>query len=124
MKRLLIIIAGLLLGVSFAYSQTPVVTQPYGVTSFNSSGSISVTNTFQSVFAASGINTGRNACMIQNNGTHNMYVYFGPIANAITPSSVTLAAGASIQCNAGDVVLKDQVSVTGTSGDKFFAAQQ
>lgn len=123
MKRLLI--ALLLVGVSLpTFAQTPVVTYPYGVTSYNASEKITVTNTFQSVFTASGINTGRNACMIQNNGTHNMYVYFGSIANAITPSSVTLAAGASIQCNAGDVVLKDQVSITGTSGDAFFAAQQ
>lgn len=124
MKRL--ILALLILGASFsAYAQTPVVTYPYGVTSFNSSGSISVTNTFQSVFAASGINTGRVACMVQNNGTNPMWVFFGPIANATKGKSVVLAAGVSVQCNAaGGIVLKDQVSITGTSGDAFFAAQQ
>lgn len=122
MKRLLLALA--LIGVSFAYAQTPVTTQPYGATSFNASGTISSTNAFQSIWSASNSNTGRVGCMVQNKGTNNMFVFFGPIANATTPSSVTLAAGASVQCNNNSIVLKDQVSITGTSGDKFFAAQQ
>ena len=85
----------------------------------NLSNTIAVTNTFQSVQAS---NNGRIGCTIQNLGTHTMYVYFGAIASAATSASATLAAGQSVNCLIGDnYVLKDQVSITGTSGDGFFA---
>ena len=121
-----LIIAALLwaIGASFAFAQSPVQTQPKGVTTGNYSGTIAVTNTFQSVLAASSATTGRLACAIQNNGTNSMYVYFGPIANATTAKSVKLAVGQSVNCNSGNVVLKDQVSITGTSGEAFYASQQ
>ena len=132
----------LALGVSLASAQTPVVTQPYvQITTQNTSSTIAVTNTFQSVFAATGalasysstspgtlgnpvVNKQRAACTLQNNGTHTMYVFFGPLASATTSSSVVLSAGQSVQCNVGGVTLQDQVSITGTSGDAFYAAQQ
>ena len=119
MKKIILILA-LLMPVA-AMAQTPVVTKPAGVTSNNSSSTIAATNTFQSIFAA---NTNRTACTIQNLGTHSMFVFFGPIANAISNNSVTLVAGDSVRCNNGNIVLQDQVSITGTLGDAFFAAKQ
>jgi hypothetical protein len=126
MKR----IAYALLALSFMYFMKPamaqnVVTSPSGVNSTNSSSTISVTNVFQSVFAASSSpNTGRKACMVQNTGSGTQYVYFGAIADATTPASQKLTAGQIAYCNLGGVVIRDQVSITGTGGDTFFAVQQ
>ena len=86
----------------------------------NLSGTIAVTNTFQSV-AVQGV---RNGCEVQNNGTHTMYVFFGPIASATTANSVALAAGQGVGCGAPGVVLSDQISITGTAGDAFYAGVQ
>lgn len=106
------------------FAQTPVVTKPYKAYTYNYSSSIAVTNTFQTVFVVSSADTGRVACTIANYGTNKMYVFFGPIANATLTNSIQLAANQSISCNIGGVVLQDQVSITGTSGDAFYAAQQ
>ena len=38
--------------------------------------------------------------------------------------SVVLAAAQGVSCTVGGMTLQDQVSITGTSGDAFFAAQQ
>lgn len=103
----------------------PVTTMPYGVISHNDSGTIAVTSTFQSIWAASANNRGRAGCTVQNNSASNvMYVFFGPIASATTGKSVKLSVGQSVACLVGGIVLQDQVSITGTSGDAFFAAQQ
>jgi hypothetical protein len=112
-----------------AYGQQPVFTYPNARNSVNASGTISVTNTFQSVFAAAttapGSQVARIGCFLQNNGTHTMYVYFGPIASATIGASVVLQAGANVSCaTSTGGVLADQVSITGTSGDAFFAAAQ
>ena len=120
----IILLLGVLLCLSSTpiFAQTPVTTQPKGVVSYNSSSTITVTNTFQSVFIA---NPNRVSCTIQNNGTHNMWVYYGPIVNATENNSVVLAAGQSCGCNPPNgVVLQDQISITGTASDAFFAAQQ
>lgn len=120
-------ILGLLLAlyVTSVEAQSPVITQPYPVTSHNDSGTIAVTNTFQSIWPASANTRGRAGCSAQNNSASNvMYVFFGPIASATTAKSVKLAVGQSVSCVIGGLVLQDQVSITGTSGDAFFAAQQ
>lgn len=96
-------------------------TAPFPKPSTNVSGTIAVTNTFQSVIASA---LGRASCSVQNNGSNAMYVFFGPIANATTSNSVKLSTGQSVSCTAGGVVLTDQVSITGTNGDVFFAAWQ
>lgn len=121
----------ILAGVVFtrgAKAQNPVVTMPYTaqgqLSTTNSSGSVAVTNTFQSIFAASTVVTGRVACTVQNTGTNAMYVFFGPIASATTATSVKLTAGQSVNCNVGGVTLRDQVSITGTATETFYAAQQ
>ena len=135
MNRFIAIIFYLAFGVSYANAQTPVTTQPYGVRTLNASSTITITNTFQSVFAANSTTfpntaTGRSSCTIQNNGANTMWVYFGPIASATKGASFALSAGTSsvagqsVNCSVGGVVLQDQVSITGTSGDAFYAAQQ
>lgn len=96
-------------------------------TSTNLSGTIAVTNTFQSIQAANTSNT-RKGCLIQNNGSNTMWVFFGPIGSAskgasyqIAPASAS-AAGQAISCaNGAGGVAQDQVSITGTSGDAFTA---
>lgn len=124
MKRILLSVWFMVLA-SAALAQSPVQTQPLNVTTQNGSGSITATNTFQSVFAAiSGTQARRTSCTVQNNGTNKMFVFFGTLATATTPTSVQLGPAQSVNCTAGGVVLKDQVSITGTTGDQFFAAQQ
>jgi hypothetical protein len=53
-----------------------------------------------------------------------MYVYFGAIASATKDTSVVLSAGQAVNCTVGGITLQDQVSITGTMGDTFYAAQQ
>lgn len=92
---------------------------PSGVTGTNLSGTITTGGTFQSLQVAT---AGRKGCTVQNNGTHNMEVFFGPIGSATTSNSVVLSAGQSVYCAVGGVsVLTDQVSITGTTADPFFA---
>lgn len=123
MKRLLLGLVGLVLalGVSIAHAQSPVTTQPYGVASVITSNTIATSNTFQSIFAASTGNTGRSDCLIQNNGAATMFVYFGAIANATTPNSLQLSSGTIFKCGNNGVILKDQISITGTATQRFFA---
>lgn len=109
---------------SLASAQSPVVTTPYAVTSSNNSSTVAVTNTFQSIWAANTGNRGRAGCTLQNNGTNNMRVFFGPITNATANNSIVMVPGAAVYCQVFGIVLQDQVSITGTSGDAFFAAQQ
>lgn len=111
-----------------ARAQSPVFTYPIGQTITNASGSISLTSQFQNVFNS---NTGRKSCVIQNTGVHVMYVFFGAIAGATTPTSYPLfpatAAGypgGYVTCNNGGVVVTDQVSITGTTSDTFTATAQ
>jgi len=124
MKRIGLVAFMLLGMLSYGWAQSPVITQPYSVQTTNASGTIAATNTFQSIWTQSSNTRGRAGCTVQNNGTNSMYVYFGPIASATTGASVKLAAGQSVSCNNGGITLKDQVSITGTSGEAFYAAQQ
>lgn len=128
MKRILILLSLL---TSTAQAQSPVVTQPYAVLSTNASSTVTSTNTFQSIWTALTANPNapkRSSCTVQNNSTaspaNTMWVFFGPIASATKGNSVVLAGGQAVSCIVGGIVLQDQVSITGTSGDAFFAAQQ
>jgi hypothetical protein len=122
----------LLLVSGWAIAQNKVITFPSPTLSTNASTTIASTNTFQSVFAASQqtvrtLNTlvGRQGCIIQNNSaSNNMFIFPGPIANASTVTSLTLAKGLTFNCQIGGIVLQDQISITGTSGDAFFAVQE
>lgn len=120
MIRFLLIVALFLGSVSFASAQTPVITQTSKFSNANASTFIAATNTFQSIWP---INLNRNDCILQNNGAASMYVYFGPIANATTPNSYILAANGALRCANSGIVVNDQISITGTISQNFFAIQ-
>ena len=86
------------------------------------SGTIAVTNTFQSIQA---FNSNRSGCLIQNqSSTDAMWVYFGPIASATKGGAFLLDAthGLQISCSVGGTsALRDQVSITGTATDAYAA---
>lgn len=112
------------LGLNYALAQSPVQTQPYPVTvSGRANGTITVTSTFQAIFAASP--SRRAGCFVQNLDTSDMFVYFGTITNASTPTSVKLGAGVAVSCatEAGGV-LQDAISITGTAGQRYMGQQQ
>jgi hypothetical protein len=90
----------------------------------NASGTIAVTNTFQTVFSASTLRTG---CLIQNNGAGSMYVSEGiPLATPpTTAKSFTLVtASAPYRCDMpGGAVLTGEIDITGTATQAYYAAQ-
>lgn len=88
----------------------------------NLSGTIAVTNTFQSISPQT---LSRGGCLIQNNGSNSMWVFFGPIASATKAKSVVVPAGQSVSCSTGTAApVTDQISITGTSADAFYAGVQ
>ena len=98
----------------------PAYGQQAKLPSTNVSGTIAVTDTFQSVFEAGP----RSGCTVQNNGAASMWVFFGPIASATKAKSVVLTTGQSVGCNSPGITLSDQISITGTATQEFFAAVQ
>jgi len=116
----LLVCAIFLLSVSWVWAQTAPVA------SINLSGTIAVTNSFQSI---QGKANNRLGCTIQNPSTnsHNQLVYFDSTNSAncsaaTSGGSVTLPPGYSVNCVVNTInVLGDQVCITGTSGDPFFA---
>lgn len=120
MKRLIAAIAIWALGASFAFAQNPVVTQPSLRTATLSGSSISVTNTFQTVYP---INDRRLGCVVQNKNARNMYINFVSRATATISNSALLVPGASAGCTLYGTVLTGEVSITGTATDEYYASQ-
>lgn len=94
--------------------------------SVQDSGTIAVTDTFQSVMT---LNTGRNGCIVLNNATHRQWVYNGttPTKAAAFPlesATANNAAGGSFVCSIGTGTVSDQIWITGTAGDTFVAREQ
>lgn len=89
---------------------------------------IAVTNTFQvalalnSTTAPSGATGTRSSCLLQNNGTHNMFVYFkksGGVIASLTAALVLLPSY-TINClNTAGQILQEEIDITGTSGDTY-----
>ncbi len=95
------------------------IAQSIPVSSKNYSGSIAATGTFQLIQARA---NNRQGCIIQNQGTHTMNVFFGEPADATTATSAQITAGQAINCAvSGNLVVLDSISITGTAGDPFFA---
>lgn len=110
---------------SFAFAQANVTTLPAPTTTTgnNASSTITVTNTFQQVFAATTPSAPRRGCTIQNNGTHNMYVEEGvATGSATTGNSAIVTPGSPWYCGVNGLALYGAVQITGTSGDAFYAA--
>ncbi len=89
--------------------------QQQRVTNLDASGTIASTGVYQTLQKAS---EDRRGCTIQNNGTHSMSVRFAGVTVWAVP------AGSNISCNNGDIVLTDEVEITGTAGDAFTASFQ
>lgn len=109
------------LALALMLAALPASAQVNRQTSTNVSSTIAVTNTFQQVLARQ---DGRSGCTIVNYGTNTMWVFFGPIASATKAASIQIDNKIPTYCQFGGVVLVDQVSITGTAGDAFFAASQ
>ena len=116
MLRAFLVCLFLLVGAS-ARAEPPFTNH---VNSANASGTITSGGTYQSVYPQT---LSRAGCTIQNNGANTMYVYFGPIANATHGASVQIPAGQGLNCNVGNTVLPDQVSIDGTTADSFYGNQ-
>lgn len=103
---------------SLALAQGAPTSFPPTLTGTVVSGTIATSNTFQNVWAAVplGGQQRRLGCALQNQGTGNMQVFFGPIASATTSNSFNLAVGATIYCNLGDPVLQNEVNILGALG--------
>jgi hypothetical protein len=115
MKKLMPI--GVLLAAALFACSVSAQSIPVGST--NLSGTIAVTNTFQTI---QGQTNNRLGCAIQNNGTNTMYVFLGPKASATTAKSIVLSPGQPMSCEvSGAVVVKDEINITGTSGDAYLA---
>lgn len=111
----------LLLFITPAFAQQTVITKPFGVTtSLPATNTITSTDVFQTVFPAGN----RSSCTIQNKGSNSMWVCFTSRSSCTKANSIKLSTEKSVGCIAGSVVLKDEVSVLGTSGDEFYAASQ
>lgn len=122
-----LILALLLAGASAtAQAQTQVQTFQGGMqncvtgaaTCNDRSGTIAVTNTFQSLWVAA---SGRKGCLIQNTSGHVQYIYIGPIAGATLAKSFQVLPNGWFSCRGGGMVLTDQISITGTTTDTFVA---
>ena len=129
MKRALRTVAvgvGLIAVCFFGPAKTQPVLSPaniapiVGITTITS-GTITLTDTFQSVLAAS---TNRRGCTIQNQSTHTMYAYFGPNGSATKAASLQVSAGQTLYCSFTQGVAADNVSLTGTTGDAFVVNSQ
>jgi hypothetical protein len=112
MKRFLVLLALLLPGLAWAQ-----VTFPSNTTVANST--ISVTNTFQTLLAA---NSDRKGCLMQNQGTHTMYVADG--GSLSTAASLQVSPGQTFSCLAPGIRITDILSITGTAGDAYVVWSQ
>lgn len=104
-----------------AGGESDVTAFPAPATSTPASGTVTTGATFQSIIAASGARLG---CFVQNpiSATETLYVFFGTNGSATTANSVQLAPGGSVSCNAGQIVLQDNVSVTAATTAHAFTA--
>lgn len=123
MKKLLALIFILVAGPALAaFNYQPVQTYPgVRLTVDNQSSTIAVTNTFQQIWA---LNDNRVDCMIQNNGTNNMWVFPGGTGSATKGAAAILAAGQAYYCSFNGVVYQGAISITGTAADAYYATSK
>jgi hypothetical protein len=96
--------------------------QQQRATTLVTGSTISVTNTYQALLAA---DSARKGCLFQNQGTHTMFIFPGTVAAANTAGvaagsgAMQIAANGTFNCGMGNMLVSDQLVVTGTSGDGF-----
>ena len=91
-----------------------VTTIPLGATSTQIGSTVTTHLTFQSALAAA---AGRRGCLFVNTSADKMWVYFGATGSATTSNAIPLPAGQNVSCNAGGIVLTDNVAVTSNATD-------
>jgi len=112
MRHLSRLLGGLLLTfVLLGHSVAQQVSQS-ATTVYNST--ITVTNTFQTLLAD---NSDRKGCLLQNQGSHVMYV--GVNGSPTTSNSFIVQAGQTFSCLAPGIRVTQLLQITGTSGDAF-----
>lgn len=121
MRKLFAVVAAVALLCSSALAQQFDTTQLAGT--IGTGGS-----TYQVVIARDDT---RHGCIFQNNGTHNMSVYFGTLTASNTlpvgAGALTVTPGGTINCAIGpgnDGVIKATLNATGTASDPFTYAWQ
>jgi len=120
-KRLLV--AGSLLGAFLlpAHAQFLQSTPPSVVAAFTANGSFQV--------ALASANGNRFGCLIQNQGTHTMYVFVGA-GSATTGTSIQLPPPGTntpsvFSCSLpGGAAIQDEIQVEGTSADAYLVVSQ
>jgi len=122
MRRLLMLAALAALLASPAAAQSPVVTNPFGVTTAETTGTITAGGTFQTLYAA---NSGRRGCLVQNTASEVLYVFVGGGA-ASTNSSFQIQPGGTFSCalTNGQVVTDAIQITTPTTGSRYVASVQ
>ena len=133
----LLLVAALGLVALFALSasaQTQTVqTLPSSGNSGDASGTIAVTNTFQTLWPQITTGPQRRGCLIINTSTDDQWVYFGPDSDTPTKAkaiplnkaAVGGELGGWVSCATGaGSALQDHVWITGTAGDAYVAKQQ
>lgn len=111
-----------------AQAQQQVTTLPLSVTTTVTASTIGITNTFQNVFTATTVGK-RSGCLLQKtSGNNDMFVFFGQIQNATTPTSILLRSPSVLRFPCvdfgGGVAPQDGISITGTAGEGFNGFQQ
>ena len=92
---------------------------PSAATSTSINGTTSATAlTFTSAAAA---NSSRKGCLVFNNSSNNEYVFFGATASATTANSILLAPQTGASCNAGSIVLSDNVAIASSAASSSYA---
>ena len=119
--------------VSMAANPPTVQTVPAPGTTYggNGSGTIASTGTFQEIFAAAtpGSDVFRRGCLIENLGSHNMYVNEATVtpteSNTFAlPGIPTTGAVSVFHCDQpGGTVWTGEIDITGTASDAFYAVQ-
>lgn len=90
------------------------ITQPLGVTTTQTGSTVTTHAVFQAALAASAT---RKGCLIQNTSADIEYIFFGATASATTSNTLQVAAGGSISCVTGGVVLQDNVAISSKTTD-------
>lgn len=97
-------------------------TSPLSAATTTINSTVAVTNTFQIAINA---NQYRNACLVQNTGTHVEYIYFGATSSATLSNAFQISPGQTISCAiVNGLVLIDQINITGTAGDGYIVTTQ
>lgn len=88
---------------------------PIGASSNPTNGTITTTNTFQSLVAQ---NSNRKGCVFQNQGTHTMY--FSLQSSPTLAGSLQVPPSYFFYCSGpSNIVVTDQIWITGTTADAF-----